>query len=196
MSKGIRISDGSLKGQTIEVPTGLRVRPMRTRIREALFTVLGERINGARFLDVFAGSGSIAVEALSRGASHALLVENHPEVLRVLRKNLDDLTLGERTRIAVMDIYRSLPTSDEPYDIVFLDPPFPNFKNADLDPWQLLARLLDSPLLAPGGLIGLEYPSKLDAPPAPNEFEEHTKKEYGDTSLLLWQSPGGEEEEE
>ena len=185
--KGIRISAGSLKGQTIEVPTGLRVRPMRSRIREALFTILGESLNGARFLDVFAGSGSIAIEALSRGASEALLVENHPEVLRVLRRNLDDLALGERTRIAVMDIYRSLPTIDSPYDIVFLDPPFPNFKNESLDPWQLAMRLVDSPLLAPGGIIGLEHPSKLDAHPPPNGFSELTSKAYGDTSLVLWQ---------
>ena len=192
--KGIRISDGSLKGQTIEVPTGLRVRPMRSRIREALFTILGENLSGARFLDVFAGSGSIAIEALSRGASEALLVENHPQVLRVLRRNLDELSLGHRTRVAMMDIYRSFPTSESPFDIVILDPPFPNFKNESLDPWQLAARIVDSPLLAANGIIGIEYPSKVEAPPPPNGFSVLAEKTYGDTSLLLWKGDTAESE--
>src|SRR5208337_3775621 len=91
----MRIIAGSLRSRTLQAPTGLRTRPTSDRLRETLFNVLAPRIVGARFLDLYAGSGAVGIEALSRGAEHVTFVERAPAALRVLRRNLAQLELSE-----------------------------------------------------------------------------------------------------
>lgn len=186
MRTGIRIISGSLKGKTIDVPAGFKVRPMRTRIRAAFFNMLGKEILGARFLDVFAGSGSVAIEALSRGAHRAVLIENDPEVLDVLSTNLMRLGLRRRAQLACIDPYTTLPGEEEPFRHVFVDPPFPHYRTPELDPWGIAGRLVTASLLAPGARIGIEYPTRLEPPDPPEGLTLEKTRKYGDTSILMW----------
>jgi 16S rRNA (guanine(966)-N(2))-methyltransferase RsmD len=124
----MRIIAGELRGRQIEAPPGLGTRPMLDRVREALFSKLDERWNGARVLDLFAGSGSLGIEALSRGAAHARFVERDRAVLRVLRANLAALELAQRASVVAGDALAQANWTGEPgerFDVVLFDPPYP-----------------------------------------------------------------------
>jgi len=184
----IRIASGYLRGRSLLVPGGTIVRPMRSRVREALFNHLGDRLRGARFLDFFAGSGAVGIEALSRGATEAVLVENGRRVLPVLRRNVENLDLGRTCRILVADIHREgirALAGETPFDLIFLDPPFSDHGTAS-DPRGLIAELVGSPVLRSGGLIGQERPSRAVSPPDPPGSEIEFRRAYGDTTLELW----------
>lgn len=219
----IRISGGDLRGQEIRVPPGMTVRPMRTRIRESLFGALGDRLRGARFLDVFAGSGAIGIEAVSRGAWQSTLVELDPTVGRNLKANLDRLGLVAQCRLIACDVYDDrararLVADDDKYSLIFLDPPFgdyhtPTPQAAWRCPWRL-AEALGREVLAEGGWLGLEYPTDLratlDANPEPVAPDPTTPsaawilqppagfsiafdRTYGDTSVIIWERQASDE---
>ncbi len=183
---GVRIIAGSLKGKTLTVPEGYSVRPMRTRIRGALFNMLHQELPGSRFLDIFSGSGSIGIEALSRGVHSAVFVEHDPPVLRLLERALAQFSLNRRGEIQDVDIYDSLPTTREPFRHVFLDPPFPDYHDPQRDPWTIATRLWEAKMLTDNAVVGFEYPSKLPPPQTLPGFEEDRRKRYGDSSLILW----------
>ena len=126
------------------VPSGLAVRPMRGRIRESLFSIIGDEIRGAKFLDGFAGSGAIGLEAISRGAAEVLFVERDSKVLTVLRRNISEVSVEARTRIVAADLYESLAAAPNPFDWIFLDPPFRDYEGTGDSPWQLAFRLAGS----------------------------------------------------
>ncbi|MFN0060654.1 MAG: 16S rRNA (guanine(966)-N(2))-methyltransferase RsmD [Planctomycetota bacterium] len=192
---GLRISGGDLRGKRLAVPPGLAVRPMRSRVREALFNMLGGNLRAARVLDVFSGSGAIAIEAISRGAIAATLIENGAEVLPVLRANLQGLLLERRCQVLEVDAYGAESTIAsalaEPLDLVFLDPPFADYELASpgRNPWQL-AFSLGLRHLKPGGHVGLEIPSEFTPPSAPVGLELRVDRRYGDTKLVLWRRTG------
>ncbi|MGB1072067.1 MAG: RsmD family RNA methyltransferase, partial [Planctomycetota bacterium] len=122
------MSSGSLKGRTLRVPEGLVVRPMRTRVRESLFNRLQDEIPASRVLDVFAGSGAVGIEAVSRGARQTVHVENTREVVSLLRRNLRDLGIEAQCKIYERDAYRLGPTPPgDPFDLILIDPPFPDY---------------------------------------------------------------------
>ena len=189
----IRISGGDLRGRELRVPEGLTVRPMRSRIRESLFNAIGRRLSGALFLDGFAGSGAVGIEALSRGAWRVVHVESDRRVGENLARNLVRLQLCGQCQLTAVDLYdpRSATNllSHGPFDLVFLDPPFGDYQ-ADAkqrrDPWQLAERLATE-LLKPGGWIGLEYPSRLAAPAPPVRLTLAFDRRYGETSIVIWQ---------
>ena len=182
----VRIIAGELKGRSLQVPKGRAVRPMRSRIRESLFSILGDEVVGARFLDIFAGSGVIGLEAISRGARHALLVENDPQVVEVLKHNLSSLGVDVSVQVVAIDIYESpLPTS-EPYDIVFLDPPFADYEQESRDPWQLAVRMVQQGAVDLGGVIGLEAPARLTPSALHPDLELEVNRRYGHTRIVLW----------
>ena len=124
----MRIVAGKLRGRTIAAPPGDLVRPTSDRVREAVFNVLvhgDAEIEGARVLDAFAGSGALGLEALSRGAEHAVFVEQAPAALAVLRANLQSLGAGARAEVVRTDAVKfaqSLPA--EAFDVAFADPPY------------------------------------------------------------------------
>lgn len=123
----LRIVAGELGGRKIAAPPGRRTRPTRELVREAWFSALGDRIVGARVADLFAGSGALGIEALSRGARHVDFVERDGRTLDVLRKNLEDLEITDRCTVHRRDVERFLDASDEggePFDLVLADPPY------------------------------------------------------------------------
>jgi 16S rRNA (guanine(966)-N(2))-methyltransferase RsmD len=123
----MRIIAGKYRSRPIEAPAGLAIRPTSDRLRETLFNVLAPRIEGAHFLDLFAGSGAVGIEALSRGADHAQFVERAPVALKVLRANLARLELTAGFSIhsgSVGEYVRRARTEPKQFGLVFLDPPY------------------------------------------------------------------------
>jgi 16S rRNA (guanine966-N2)-methyltransferase len=123
----LRITAGEFRGRTIRTVPGQAVRPSPSMLREALFNIIGPAIQGARFLDLCAGSGAVGVEALSRGAAHATFVDAHPAALAVIRRNLETLgALGRATLLRRDAAFApdELARRGERFDVAFLDPPY------------------------------------------------------------------------
>jgi len=125
----MRVIAGMLRRRTLEAPPGVETRPTSDRLRETLFNVLAPRMEGARFLDLYAGSGAVGIEAASRGAERVVLVERAESALRVLRSNLDKLGLRGGVRVEAVSAAAFLKkvrqaSTDLVFDVVFLDPPY------------------------------------------------------------------------
>jgi len=123
----MRIIAGTYRSRPMQAPAGLATRPTSDRLRETLFNVLTPRIQGAAFLDLYAGSGAVGIEALSRGAEHVVFVERAPTALKVLRANLARLGLTEGFSLqtgSVGTYLRRMQTELKQFDLVFLDPPY------------------------------------------------------------------------
>jgi 16S rRNA (guanine(966)-N(2))-methyltransferase RsmD len=124
----MRIIAGSLRRRTIEAPAGLATRPTSDRLRETLFNVLAPRMKDATFLDLYAGSGAVGIEALSRGAAQVTFVEREPTALKVTRGNLEKLGVREGFRIEASNVAvylrRARPGIERGFEVVFLDPPY------------------------------------------------------------------------
>ena len=117
----MRVIAGTFKGRRLTAPRGMRTRPTADRVREALFSMLGD-VGGARVLDLYAGSGALGIEALSRGAESALFVEREPRAVAAIERNL--ASLGVEARVARQDVLRFLARADGTFDLVFCDPPY------------------------------------------------------------------------
>ena len=123
----IRVVGGDLGGRRLETPSGRGTRPTADRVREAWFSAIGERLAGAHIVDLFAGSGALGIEALSRGAESAVFVENDRHALSALRGNIENLGLGGRATIIRGDVYRVIADPElrgKPFDLAFADPPY------------------------------------------------------------------------
>lgn len=151
MTGRLRIIAGAWGGRRVPVPAGGGLRPTADRNRETLFNWLQGRIDGARVLDLFAGTGALGLEALSRGASAAVFVERSRRVARALEATLETLGAGERGRVLALDARRYLAGAASPFDLVFLDPPFRSPLLA-----EVLPTVLGGGWLAPGGRVYVE----------------------------------------
>ncbi|HWH95465.1 MAG TPA: 16S rRNA (guanine(966)-N(2))-methyltransferase RsmD [Baekduia sp.] len=177
----MRIVAGTLGGRRIQAPPGTDTRPTSDRVREALFSALGP-LDGERVLDLFAGSGALALEALSRGAAHAVLVEKDARAAATIRRNLEGLEIGPTQGILrrrdALGALRDAREAGESYDLVFLDPPYR--LATGLGP-ELATAL--APVLAPGARVIGESDRRtpLDLPGLSTTFE----RRYGDTLLRI-----------
>jgi 16S rRNA (guanine966-N2)-methyltransferase len=166
----MRITGGSLCGRQVEVPKG-EIRPAMDRMRESVFAVLGD-LTGKSFLDLFSGSGIIALEAASRGASPVASVERDPIKRKVILKNL--AIAPERIECHIMAVELFLKRTKEVFDIVFCDPPFPYRFKVDL-----IGRIGTSDTLKPGGLLLLHYPHEDPIPDALGPLALEDERVYG-----------------
>ena len=171
---------GHLGGRRLVAPRGLATRPTTDRVREALFSTLAG-VDGARVLDLYAGTGALGIEALSRGAASAVFVESARPALAALRENLTSLGLSEITRVLAEPIARAVPrlaASSVPFDLVFADPPYDDVDDA------LAALEALRPALAPGARIVLEHAAR--RPPRPSTALDLLRtRTYGDTALAF-----------
>jgi len=182
---GLRVTGGELGGRRLKVHP--EVRPTADRVRESLFMILSERLPGTRALDLFAGSGALGIEALSRGAVSCVFVEASARVAAVLESNLDALGLGARGAVRVERADRWVSGAGrrgEAFDLILLDPPY-DARGVD----RLLADLVRLRLLAPGGLIAWEHDRRAKDPPA--DLEPVDERRYGDTEVTLLRPAGG-----
>lgn len=152
----VRVIAGSLRSRSLQAPTGLSTRPTSDRLRETLFNVLAPRIQNAAFLDLYAGSGAVGIEALSRGAGPVVFVERVQPALNVLRANLQRLGLSDNLQVlsaAVATFLRS--PAAQTFDIVFLDPPYESADEYEKSLQLLGGSAID--LLAPDALVIAEH---------------------------------------
>jgi 16S rRNA (guanine966-N2)-methyltransferase len=170
-----RIIAGTHRGRRLQVPPGTTTRPTSDRAREGLFSSLLSLVDleGADVLDLYAGSGALGLEALSRGAASATLVEDDPTALRVLRNNVDDLGLPATVVDAEVDTFLSRPATT--YTVALLDPPY----ETDVSP--VLEALL--PWVEPDGLVVVERRTRGGAPVAPDALVEVRSRRYGEATL-------------
>lgn len=180
----MRVIAGRLGGRRLKAPPGRLTRPTSDRVREALFSMLGE-LAGARVLDLFAGSGALGIEAVSRGARRAVFVERDAAAARVLGENLAALGLAPpAVEVRREDASRALQSArkrKETYDLVFIDPPY----NQAQDWGRELSTVLP-PLLAPGARIVVESDRRA---PLQLEAEVERQRRYGDTSVTIHRHP-------
>lgn len=185
----MRIIAGEFGGRLIAAPPGESTRPMLDRVREALFSKLAARFEGARVLDLFAGSGSLGLEALSRGAELARMVERDRAALRVLRANVEALGLGERAQVFAGDAFSGAAWANARWDVVFYDPPYPLLEGQETRRLVLgaLEKLLAAHVASSGVLV---YHAERDSigEPLLARFAEVELREYG-TNALWYLSP-------
>ena len=178
----MRVIAGVYGGRRLRAPAGMDTRPTSDRVREALFSVLGDEVEGARVLDLFAGSGALGIEALSRGAAAGTFVDSAEAAIRCVRANLEALSLDAQTRRGEATAFlRWASARGHHYDLVFLDPPYSSAARVGA---ELSTRLPD--VLAPGATVVCESarrrPLALDLP-------LRDERRYGDTLIRIHDSP-------
>jgi 16S rRNA (guanine966-N2)-methyltransferase len=180
-----RIVGGQFGGRRLAVPPGRDVRPTSDRAREALFGTVDSMLElaGARVLDLYAGSGAIGLEALSRGADHALLVEADPRAAATITTNLTVLGLTARAELIgdrVERLLRAGPPDGRPYDLVFADPPYA-LPDGEID--TVLADLAEHGWLAEGAVVVVERSSRGAGPAWPASLRPTKQRRYGEGTL-------------
>jgi 16S rRNA (guanine966-N2)-methyltransferase len=171
----VRIIAGSRRGHTIQAPTGRGTRPTSDRVRENVFNILGP-VDDAVVLDLYAGSGAMGLEALSRGAAQAVFVERDVDAVRAIEKNLDKLRL--RATVLRQDAVAVLASQTRKYDLVFVDPPYEMYP--EIEPQ--LARYLPR-VVAADGVVVVETDARTQ-PQLP--LEERTSRKYGSVRVTVY----------
>jgi 16S rRNA (guanine966-N2)-methyltransferase len=185
-ARRLRVIAGSMRGRRLLCPPGESVRPTKDFVREAVFSALDSRgaIVDAVVLDLYSGTGALAVEALSRGATNALLVERDRAALDAIDHNLDQLQLGARARVQRADVASVLagaPPREAPFDLVIADPPY---ETSDDEIAELLAGLAVPGWLAPDALIVVERPARVEIK-VPDGFRACWERTFGDTLVFF-----------
>lgn len=178
----MRIIAGTLKGRTLDAPTWDGLRPTSDRLRETLFNVLGQWLDGARVLDVCSGTGAVAIEALSRGAERATCLDHDARACALVRTNAARLGVENRCMIVRGEAPTSITAArlGGPFDVIVLDPPY-------AAPWIDQAVAAAAVLLAPGGRLVLEHGAKHVAPEVPGIVLERTRRQ-GDSALTTYRA--------
>jgi 16S rRNA (guanine966-N2)-methyltransferase len=171
----MRVIAGSARGVPLTAPRGTRTRPITDRVKETLFGILGERVPDARVLDLYAGSGAIGIEALSRGAMSADFVEHDRAALAALRRNLDRTRLSEGASVHAQDVESYLASSEASWDLVVLDPPYE--VRAIVAPLRAVV-----PRLAPGASVVVKHFWRTEVPEDAGLAVIRTRR-FGETTL-------------
>jgi 16S rRNA (guanine966-N2)-methyltransferase len=166
----MKITGGKFKGRQLKYPKN--IRPTSDKVREAIFGALQDRVVGAKVLDLYAGSGALGFEALSRGAGLVAIVENSPSSLASIKKN--DTILDAHTEIIFGDVTAFIGKEERTFDLIFADPPY-----EEID-WQTIDRA--AKLLNFDGLLVVEHASRTELPGLENLYERESKR-YGDTTI-------------
>jgi len=189
----IRIIGGSLKGRRISTLPGRATRPTSGRVREAIFDILGSRVEGSRVLDLFSGSGALGLEALSRGGAEAVLVESSLPARRVIRENIERLGLSDRAELLARDYaaaLKKLGREGRSFDLVLADPPYAALKDS-LSPGRpglekILFLLESCDTVTRGGIFILEHFLKARELIPPRGWRKLTRRNYGRTALTFF----------
>ncbi len=188
----MRIIAGALKGRVL-APVKGRTRPTAARVRESIFSILGVLLE-AKVLDLFAGTGALGIEALSRGAAQAVFVEDHPEALKGLRRNLETLGLLDRSLVLALPVaaaLRKLAARGEQFGLAFLDPPYGGGVAA-----ATLGALAGSGLLLPQARVVAEHSRRETLPEVVGTLAQRTLRRYGDTQVAIYLAADKSEPEE
>lgn len=183
----MRIISGTARGRRLLSPKNQRVRPTADRVKEALFSILTSRLDtwdGVRVLDLFAGTGNLGIEALSRGACHAVFCDSHGESIRLVTDNLQHCAFSSQGTVIHSDALRALgqlQRRGEQFDLVFLDPPYQEQKLLS----DVLTALASGSLLSAEAVIVVETAGKAQLPDQHDRLIQIDRRDYGDTAITL-----------
>ncbi len=176
----MRVTGGSGKGRRLKVPAGSRVRPTSDKVKQALFNILGDKVADAVFLDLFAGTGGIGIEALSRGAEKVFFVDDSRDSLQTVRKNIEQTGFTAQAEVVASHAEKYLKKSPVLCDIIFLDPPY------TYDQGALLAAVAESAVLKPDSIVVSEHFKKQPSPERVGVLKLYREAQYGDTVLAFY----------
>jgi 16S rRNA (guanine966-N2)-methyltransferase len=189
----MRIIGGEFKGRVL-APVRGAVRPTSGKVREAIFSILGPAVLEVKVLDLYAGTGALAIEALSRGAREAVLVEDQPDALKVLRRNLETLNLTDRTAVLplpVLSALKKLAAQGERFGLAFLDPPYGRGAAQ-----AALSALAAGELLLPRAWVVAEHSRRETLPESCGLLDRRELRRYGDTQVAFYRAPATSDKEE
>jgi 16S rRNA (guanine966-N2)-methyltransferase len=185
----MRIIAGEYRSRILSAPRGMKTRPTSDRLRETLFNVLGPRVQGSRFTDLYAGSGAVGIEAISRGALHVHFAENAPPAIAAIRENLKLLGIGknfmlhEKGALGVLD---KLAQQGSAQDVIFLDPPY-EAANEYEQVLKLLGSAAHERLLAAGALVVAEHATRTPLAERYGVLTHTRELQQGDATLSFYQ---------
>ncbi|MFC5702209.1 16S rRNA (guanine(966)-N(2))-methyltransferase RsmD [Cohnella faecalis] len=190
----MRVISGEAKGRPLKAVPGNTTRPTTDKVKEAMFSIIGPYFDGDRVLDLFAGTGGLGIEALSRGAGEAVFVDANVKSIEVIRQNLDATRFGERSEVYRMDARKAiayLVRKGTAFDLLFLDPPYAT-KDCDL----LLQELASKGLVADKALAVVEHDSKFAYDEAFGGFTLKRHVKYGEIALSVYRYDAGRNDAE
>jgi len=188
----MRIIAGKFRSRQLKSLKGLALRPTSDMLRETLFNILGPRVEGSCFLDLFAGTGAVGIEAISRGAIAAAFVENHPAAIRLIRENLTSLEIKVEARIIASSVGAALEKLQKErtavFDFIFLDPPYSNEKDYE----ATLRALENSSLITESTIVIAEHHKSFQLPASLGQFERVRALRQGDAALSFYRPSNAE----
>lgn len=181
----MRVIAGKFRSRPLRTLRGMALRPTSDRLRETLFNVLGASVEGSTFVDLFAGTGAIGIEALSRGAERVIFVENHAAAVKLIRENLKSLGIANEAEILAMDAIRGLKhlaARDGRADFVFMDPPY-----ARAEEYERVLEFTDSARILPTeGVVIAEHAKKIELPESVHSLERTRVLVQGNSALSFY----------
>lgn len=177
----MRVITGTAKGRQLNAPKGISTRPTADRVKEGIFSIIQFEVEGRRVLDLFAGSGQLGIEALSRGAERAVFIDSGAEPVRIIRENLEKTGFSDRAEVRRTDYLSYLTSTSEQFDIIFLDPPY-----AEKFSETALKCISEIDILRQGGIIICEKAADKLLSGEYQGLARQKEYRYGNTSVVLY----------
>lgn len=178
----MRIIAGRFRNRRLMSPRGQAIRPVMDGVKEYIFNVIRDRVEGAEVCDLFAGSGSLGIEALSRGAARAAFVDFSAESIRIIRASIADLEIADTATVIRDEAFRFVRrTPARPFDIVFCDPPY-GFSGTG----EIVGELIAGGIIAPGGIVVVEHESELSLEERIGPFVRVRRRPFGRTTISMF----------
>jgi 16S rRNA (guanine(966)-N(2))-methyltransferase RsmD len=177
----MRVVAGRVKGHHLQAPKGMDTRPTSDKVREAIFAVVADRVEDEDVLDLFAGTGALAIEALSRGAASAVLVEKRPAACQIIRANLRHTRLEAEAKLLCMPVERALRTLDTPFGLILLDPPY-----AMANLHGIMSMLSGSGVVGSTTTVVFEHSPRFAVAERYGRLALQRQKVYGDTAVSIF----------
>jgi 16S rRNA (guanine(966)-N(2))-methyltransferase RsmD len=187
----MRVITGSARGRRLKELEGMETRPTTDRVKEGLFNVLQFDIEGRKVLDLFAGTGQLGIECLSRGAASAVFVDRRADAVKLIRENLKVTELSGRAKVVAGDSVEYLKALRERFDIILLDPPY---EAGLLEP--VIAQIARFDILSPHGIIVAEHPAGRTLPVLTTPYRLYRTYRYGKIALTVYHRDGNQKDEE
>lgn len=187
----MRVISGTARGRRLKELEGMETRPTTDRVKEGMFNVLQFDLEGRRVLDLFAGTGQLGIECLSRGAREVVFVDRRTDAVKLIRENLKVTDLADRAKVVSGDSMAYLKALKEKFDIILLDPPYA----AGLLE-GVISHITRFDILSPHGIIVAEHPVELGMPAVQPPYRLHRTYRYGKIAMTVYRRSGNEENEE